>query len=290
MSNPEKMIYVPFATSGQRNDILVTNPSTAKPQDASFTYGFPSATMTPKSSGGKAPNGKDVNGILYAITTDTVHRQSGKQIQFDATYAGNIGGYAKGAIVQSTDLTKSYISTVDGNLTDPDSSSSKNWNVYSQPPLATSTTVGTVKIADTLNSTARDTALTANQGNVLSTQIGNLATSVGAMFASSSMQPNGFFQIKDVYGNVIFMWQWGTVDYSSYPGEIQVDVNFPKPFPNNCFSANGTRKMSQHSSRGDAGISLIGTPSKTTASFSLQQYYGDSNGDARGFTWFAMGN
>lgn len=290
MSNPEILTYIPFAVNGEKNTIQVYRQANQDQEDATFSEGWPKITMIPLSSGGIPPKGLDINGVLYQLSLDTVHRQSGKQMQFDATYASNIKGYSKGAMLQSSDLTRLYLNTVDGNLTDPDSSSASGWNVYAQTPTATSTTTGTVKIADNLTSTAKDTALTANQGNVLSTQIGNLATSVGAMFASSSMQPNGFFQIKDVNGNVVFMWQWGTVDYSSYPGEIQVDVNFPKPFPNNCFSANGTRKMSQHSSRGDAGISLIGTPSKTGASFSLQQYYSGSNDDVRGFTWLAVGN
>lgn len=212
MSNPAVMMYVPFALNGQKRDIPVTNPSTANPQDASYNTGFPDITMT--ANVGEPPNGQDFNGIFYAITTDLIHRQSGKQIQFDATYASNIGGYAKGSIVQSTDLTKSYISTADGNTTDPDSSSSKNWNVYSQPPLATSTTVGTVKLADTLNSTAKDTALTANQGNVLASMMkgGNNHQWIG--------------------GTLI---QWGTTTASN--GDM---VNFENPFPNNLLNVSIT--------------------------------------------------
>ena len=290
MSNPEVMTYIPFAMNGEKSILQVYRQSGQDEEDATLSEGFPKITMIPESSGGIAPKGLDMNGALYQVSVDTVHRQKGKQIQYDATYATNIGGYSKGAILQSTDLTKSYISTVDNNLTDPDSSASNGWNVYAQTPTATSTTTGTVKIADNLTSTAKDTALTANQGNVLNTEIANLATSVGAMFASASMQKNGYFQIKDVNGNVVFMWQWGTVDYDSYPNEIQVDITFPKPFPNNCFTALATRKMSQHSSNGDGGANLIGTPTKTMASFSLQQYEGNYWYDLRGFTWFAIGN
>lgn len=277
MSNPAVMMYVPFALNGQKNSIKVSLDSSDAVQTASYNYGFPDATMTPKASGGKPPNGKDFNGIFYAITLDLVHRQSGKQIQYDATYATNIGGYAKGSVLQSTDLTKSYISTADGNLTDPDSSSSKNWSVYSQPPLATSTTVGTVKIADTLTSTATDTALTANQGNVLNTKIANI-------FSKNNIGSSNGYQY---FGNLLI--QWGTVDYSSNPGEVQADITFPIPFPNFVANIQATRKMAQHSANGDGGVNVIGQ-SLTGASFSVQTYNNTNSADLRGFNWFAIGN
>jgi hypothetical protein len=273
MSNPAIMMYVPFALNGQKREIPVTNPSTANPQDASYNTGFPDITMTPDV--GEPPNGTDFNGIFYAITLDLVHRQSGKQIQYDATYATNIGGYAKGSVLQSADLTKSYISTADGNLTDPDSSSSKNWSVYSQPPLATSTTVGTVKINNTLTSAETDSALTANQGRVLN-------ESIASLFAKNSLSSNGYQYL----GKLLI--QWGTIDYDSNPGEVQATVNLPISFPSAILNVQATRKMSQHSANGDGGINVVSI-SLNSILFSVQTYNNTNSSDLRGFMWIAIG-
>ena len=116
------MLYVPFALNGIKSSINVTWATGQADQDATWNDGFPSITMIPEGSGGKAPNGQDFNGIFYALSLDVVNRQKGQRPMFDATYATNIGGYAKGSIVLSTSLNKEYISTVDNNLTDPDSS------------------------------------------------------------------------------------------------------------------------------------------------------------------------
>ena len=282
MSNPSVMVYVPFALNGKKNTIQVTRQTNQDEEDATLTEGFPDVTMIKESVGGKAPKGLDFNGIFYLLSVDTVHRQSGQQIQYDATYATNIGGYKKGAILQSTSLTKSYISTVDNNTTDPDSTASSGWNVYALTPTATSTTLGTVKIADTLTSTATDTALTANQGNVL------LNKMTGILLNRDLSK--GYLWLTNEKGEQVILFQWGTVDYDSYPGEIQVDVTFNDPFPTNCFMVQATRKMIKHSSDGDAGVSVVGTPSKTGASFSLQNYNSSAVGDCRGFSWFAIGN
>lgn len=227
MSNPAVMMYVPFALSGTRNTIQVTRQENQDPEDATLTSGFPDVTMIPESNGGIAPKGQDFNGIFYLITADTVHRQTGKRIQYDATYAKNINGYAKGAILQSTTLTKEYISTVDGNLTDPDSSQSSGWSVYAgagSVPTATASISGTVKIVDNLVSSETDTALSANQGRILNEKITSLDFSFSNEENGSQSLPSKS-QIK-----------WG-----SYPIEAKVNadntttfVKFPEPFKNNC--------------------------------------------------------
>ena len=283
MSNPEILTYVPFARDGERNLIPVTRQDGQDARLATFSGGYPKITMTPKSAGGEPPDGMDMNGVLYQISLDTVHRQSGKQMQYDATYATNIGGYSKGSVLQSTDLSTFWISTVDGNTTDPDSTNASGWNRFAYTPVATSTTTGTVKLADTLASNATDTALTANQGNVLNSKISQITSS------NSMGYYQGYIEFKDASGNVVMAHQWGTVDYNSNPGEIQVDITFQKPFNNACLNIQATRKMSQHSTKGDSGVNIIST-TKSGASFSVQTYNNTYSADCRGFTWFAIGN
>lgn len=171
MSNPYLM-RVPFCNSGaNKNTIQVSRQPTQPPQDATYEEGFPTITMVP--TGGIAPNGQDMNGILNEISSAIVHYCRGDRIQFDAAYAAAIGGYDKGAIVASNDYQKDYISLVDNNTADPNGSNT-TWAVYAgqgSVPVATSTTTGTVKLVNSLSSIATDAALTAYMGFLLNEAI-----------------------------------------------------------------------------------------------------------------------
>lgn len=106
---------LPFASSGTKNTIPTPATGTGK---ASFTEGFPAVTMMPIVAGGIPPEGKDFNGILYDITTHTVWVNAGGQYQFDAALSTAIGGYPAGMVLQSNDGLSSYVSAVDNNTTD----------------------------------------------------------------------------------------------------------------------------------------------------------------------------
>ena len=265
MSNPEILTYVPFARDGERNLIPVTRKDGQDARLATFSEGYPKITMTPKSAGGEPPDGMDMNGALYQISLDTVHRQSGKQMQYDATYATNIGGYSKGSVLQSTDLSTFWISTVDGNTTDPDSTSASGWNRFAYTPVATSTTTGTVKLADTLASNATDTALTANQGKILANML--------------SGNPNIGYQWV---GGILI--QWGN-RIGMQLGETRVPFNIP--FPNKAIFV-----MASNSSKGNNnshGIVSYLNEKDNPNSFicSVRQISGNLPVDA---SWFAIGN
>ena len=112
------LMTVPFASAGLKNDIPISPPGGADVNQASYDAGFPPATMTPIASGGKPPEGRDMNGILYDITTHTVFQNAGGQYTFDADFAAQIGGYPKNAVLQSNDGKSSYVSLIDDNTTD----------------------------------------------------------------------------------------------------------------------------------------------------------------------------
>lgn len=172
MSNPEIMWSKAFAWNAtNKNTIQEERQPSQDVQDATLNDGFPLITMTPQEAGGVAPNGQDMNGALYAISSDMVHRQKGLRIQFDPVYAAKIGGYDQGCILASSDYARDYISLIPNNLTDPNGSgTSGKWAIYSGAgsiASATASIAGIVKIVDNLSSTAVDAALTANQGKVL---------------------------------------------------------------------------------------------------------------------------
>lgn len=122
LSVPSK-ISTPFADNGIKNTIgehPVLGQATNK---ATYEIGFPSVTMTPKSAGGLPPFGRDMNGILYNVTTEIQYRQAGGRYPYDSSFASAIGGYNKGAVVQRADLLGSWVSQVNNNATSPENSS-----------------------------------------------------------------------------------------------------------------------------------------------------------------------
>lgn len=114
---------VPFASQGDKNTIPVT-PSTETGQInyASYQKGFPPVTMTPLVAGGLPPQGMDMNGILYALSSSIGFSQSGGLPTFNADFASTIGGYPLGAVLQSNDGASAYVSTIENNTTDFNSS------------------------------------------------------------------------------------------------------------------------------------------------------------------------
>nr|DAH64342.1 MAG TPA: tail fiber protein [Caudoviricetes sp.] len=117
VTKPELM-PVPFANAGLKNTIPVTPPGGSAINQASYDAGFPPTTMTPIVSGGKPPRGRDMNGILYDVTSHLTYLNAGGQYWFDADFASKIGGYPLGAVLQSNDGKSSYVSIVDNNTTD----------------------------------------------------------------------------------------------------------------------------------------------------------------------------
>lgn len=259
MSNPEIMWSKAFAWNAtNKNTIQEERQPSQDVQDATLNDGFPLITMTPQEAGGIAPNGQDMNGALYAISSDMVHRQKGLRIQFDPAYAAKIGGYDQGCILASNDYTRDYISLIPNNLTDPNGSGTAGrWAIYSGAgsiASATASIAGIVKIVDSLSSTATDAALTANQGKVLSDRTQQATTTnVGiSRFANASevadrsnsnvainprgvanmfeslLSPNGWLKFPD---GTIVQWVTGT---STTVGDADFTINFPIAFPNAC--------------------------------------------------------
>ena len=197
MSNPEIMWSKAFAWNAtNKNTIQEERQPSQDVQDATLNDGFPLITMTPQDAGGIAPNGQDMNGALYAISLDMVHRQKGLRIQFDPAYAAKIGGYDQGCILASNDYTRDYISLIPNNLTDPNGSGTAGrWAIYSGAgsiASATASIAGIVKIIDNLSSSATDAALTANQGKVLGDRTQQATTAnVGISRFANATEVNG---------------------------------------------------------------------------------------------------
>lgn len=109
-----------FADSGTKNTIPTASQIGITPGAASLTDGFPPLTMTPIAAGGVPPSGADMNGILNGISAHTKWMNAGGTYTWDSTFQTAIGGYPKCAMVQKADNSGWWVSTVDGNTTNPD--------------------------------------------------------------------------------------------------------------------------------------------------------------------------
>lgn len=113
---------------------------------------------------------------------------------------------------------------------------------------------------------------------------------LGKNAISAAIGDSGHLSIPAIVGTQprIIQIQWGSVDYSSNPGEIKVDRDFTHPFPNACFAVFLQRKMSSHTSGGDGAAHIINF-TRTGFSASLQQFGGGAIAQLRGFSWLAIG-
>lgn len=102
---------------------FITNPIPDAPTGtnaASIQGGFPQITMTEELAGGEPPLGQDMNGFLFLLSSHIFYLQCGQGYQYNAALVAQIGGYLVGSILAMADGTGTWINTVDGNTTNPD--------------------------------------------------------------------------------------------------------------------------------------------------------------------------
>lgn len=140
---------------------------------ASLHDGFPPNCFVPIAGGGSWPWGQDFNGILNQITAWEQWYQAGGIVVWDSTFSAAVGGYPAAAIVGSTvTFGKFWISTVDNNVTNPDTGGA-GWISASAGKLLNIRTFAT---AGTFTYTP-----TANTGFVFAEVIGGNAAGGGAV-------------------------------------------------------------------------------------------------------------
>lgn len=134
-------IPLAFATSGTKNVIPEQAGDITNPNDASYESGFPPITMTPVASGGLPPNGADFNGILFALSALARWQSAGGQMKYSSAFANdsNVGGYPKGAVLESTDGSTLWLCLADNTTSDPDAGASANWTSLASYGIASIT-------------------------------------------------------------------------------------------------------------------------------------------------------
>lgn len=110
-----------FAINAGVGFINVIPVTSADPLAASYDQGFPPTNFLDPVDGGVLPSGADFNGILNATSAWDAYFAAGQIPLYDATLQTAMGGYAIGArIRQSANTSAVWVSTVNGNMTDPD--------------------------------------------------------------------------------------------------------------------------------------------------------------------------
>lgn len=163
-----KLLSKVWAALGLKNDIPDSRKTGIPNESATYEDGFPQITMTPIALGGKAPSGKDMNGILNELSAHTVYQNQGGVYKFDFAFAEKIGGYSKGSLLINNKLDKLFISLVDKNKTDFNSQDfSGKWEVVSgvnffvpKTQKATLQETGIVKLYSGYDSDDEDLAAT----------------------------------------------------------------------------------------------------------------------------------
>lgn len=119
---------IPFANGATAPTTLhvvpIADQAAIDAKAASYTTGFPAHVMTAVASGGEAPYGQDVNGILKDVTSHQVWVQGGQGYAYSDTFAADIGGYPIGTILRRADGTGSWLCTTAANASNPDTGGS----------------------------------------------------------------------------------------------------------------------------------------------------------------------
>ncbi|WP_108477909.1 hypothetical protein [Providencia alcalifaciens] len=195
MKNP-KLIVKPFAKNGQKNVIPENYETSMDSNQATWDQGFGQITMLPVAAGGLPPKGQDFNGILNQISENIVYQSQGGRFKFSPEYAESIGGYPKGAILQSDDEKKEYQSLIDNNKVNFNTTSniSASWElVGSKYAIKAEVDLALLKKFDKENISGilgNDQSKVPSLG-LLTTEVGKLATKGELSTGLASKQPVG---------------------------------------------------------------------------------------------------
>lgn len=119
-------IETAFAEDTSSTYRAVIPQSGAAPGRATWVAGFPPENFEPVGSGGIPPWGADMNGVLFATSVWLKWINAGGPLEYDGTFASEIGGYPAGAALWSTAGLGWWVSIADDNSNDPDALGA-NW-------------------------------------------------------------------------------------------------------------------------------------------------------------------
>ena len=117
----------PWAKNASGTPSLVTNPMPDTVSSGtglgSWQLGWQAINDIPAPSGGIPPFMRDFNGVLFPVSGWAQWFSMGGPVVWDSTFSSTIGGYPKGALVQSAVTFGTFwLCTAENNMTNPDAS------------------------------------------------------------------------------------------------------------------------------------------------------------------------
>lgn len=218
-----KFIKNAFAVYGIKNNIPdASNNVTGR---AGYDQGFPAINMQPIEAGGIPPDGGDMNGVLYDLSSAIQYIQAGKYLPYNQDFANAIGGYPLGSVVSDpTDGRIIWVNVLQNNLSFP-----ANWS-QSSLYQATETINGTAKIAT-------QDAVVAGVNDL------DYVTPKKLRFGFDVLlSQNGYFFFPAWMGGIGIQWGMGS---GSENADLAID--FTKPFNTTCLSVVATCDYTQNS-------------------------------------------
>lgn len=168
---------------------------------ASFTDGFPPNAFLQQSAGGAGPWGGDFNGILQLMTQWLQWYQAGAPVVYDPAFQSSIGGYPNMAIVQSAKTPGLlWLSTVDNNLTNPDTGGA-GWQPQGQPFVVATGAANTYSGATLAMSQRLSNVVIRTTIPVTNTGASTFNAGYGALPINTLLgvgTPNGFLQAGSI--------------------------------------------------------------------------------------------
>ncbi len=163
---------VPFGVNGQRE--VIEPDTTPGDNSASYNLGFPPITMILKTAGGLPPKGQDMNQVLFELSSLSRWSSAGALNAYDSAFSTAVNGYPKGSQLANSTFTGSWLNTVDGNTSNPESGTATGWVPFKNNGVTTITGLAAANV--TL------TALQASNDRV--TLAGVLTANINAVFPS----------------------------------------------------------------------------------------------------------
>lgn len=249
MDNSSPPVKFPIVWGQSATTGYLTHPpaTTTTPGAGSYSIGWGPETFLAIASGGTPPLGDYMNGFNNDVTKCLQWIQAGGVFQYDATFQSAIGGYRQGAILANAAGTGFWISTVNNNMTDPDTGGA-GWGVLTPNTYPWSSLTGVPSFV--LNS-----AFTGS---------------------NQSLATNGYQKLP---GGLI--QQWCSVGFTAVSGQIS-SIAFPIAFPSSVFNVQVTILDATLSS-GSASNQIIGGVSSISLS-GCNVILGENGGGARNIT------
>lgn len=234
---------VPFAVDATGSFIraVPVTQSVAGNGSACLDLGFPPETFTPPGAGGYAPDGRDFNGLLNQISAWCQWFSAGGAVPYDATFQTAIGGYPKGAIVESAVTPGTFwLSTAENNTTNPDSSGA-GWSAWPTPAQWIAGDVSTLDAS--------------------------LGLSGGTLTAKDPSSYASLFVTPGPAVNVGVSRNWTTANYST-SGFCDIGFAAPLSTANYVILLGGSMSGLAAINRATSGFRITGLPTSGTFDFS----------------------